>query len=135
MHDIRTQLAEKIAAALYDPEAEFACTGCGFDLMSWEDGTRPPTCYECDNEPAMPVGNYVMKGGQYCDGDKRILALPGNHPDAHPTSEAEANRTMRKHGINLETGFWENEKRKEAAMRVAKQNAPEKRKETSKKTH
>lgn len=107
------------------------CPECGFyptnaDMEVDHSLVRCASC-EPEWEPedySYPLGHYYMKDGQYCDGTKRILALPGNHPDAHPSSEAEANRIMDKHGINKETGFWENEKRKEAAMRVAKLRPP-----------
>ena len=61
-----------------------------------------------------------MKGGQFCDGEKRILALPGNHPDARPSSQKEADRLMDKHGIDKATGRWIDDNKKEAAMALSK---------------
>mgnify|MGYP006899623416 FL=1 len=80
----------------------------------------------CDTEPGLAIGHYAMKGGQYCDREKRIFALPGNHPDARPGSQAEADRLMKKHGIDLATGRWTDDKKKEAALKVAKQQPPSK---------
>lgn len=103
----------------YDNGSEFCCSGCGYDLLDWG-GTGPPICYECDTTEGIQVAGYVMKGGQFCDGEKRILALPSNHPDARPASQKEANESMKKHGIDLETGHWKDDTKKDAAMALAK---------------
>ena len=112
----------------------YLCHGCGFDLGDWE-GEGPPTCYDCDDSDSLALGNYFMKHGQYCDGTKRILALPGNHPDANPSSQREAERTMAKHGICRDTGFWKDETKKEAAMLEAKRRPPAEAKKGRKRSH
>lgn len=121
----------------YDPSTTL-CPDCGY-LPAGENGSHDPErsrCWTCEfpNEPkqGIEVAGYVMKGGQFCDGDKRIHALPGNHPDANPSSQAEANRIMQKHGIDRATGRWKDEKKQEAAMAVSKKLPNKPKKETTK---
>lgn len=104
------------------------CTECG----------RPPTnrfgaidatreyCWSCedyeDSRPGEPPVGHMGVSYQSRDSRKRkrILALPSNHPDAYPQNNKDAHRIMAKHEIDPETGAWNSETKKVAAMNMAK---------------
>lgn len=86
-------------------------------MNCWDCEAYTDTVYERPKVPAVHVApSYQDPRSNY---RKRILALPSSHPDAFPSSANEANRLMKKHGIDPETGHWTSEAAKNKAVSEA----------------
>ena len=105
------------------------CTECGRVPTDQQGNLNPKRwqCWDCDaytdtrwEKPKVPA--VIFKASYQdsrSDKRKRILALPSSHPDAFPENANDANRKMKKHGIDPETGNWTSEEAKNKAVSEA----------------